>query len=66
MEDGWKTKVMILGAVVGALTGLGAAFILIQRSEMDRTQLKLSAGQGVKVGLGVLGLLRQIADFGSD
>jgi hypothetical protein len=66
MENGWKTRTMALGAVLGALTGLGAAFILIQRAEMQDEQPKLSAGEGVKVGLGVLGLLRLISDFGKE
>jgi hypothetical protein len=66
MENGWKTRVMVVGAVLGALTGLGAAFILIQRAEMQHDQPKLSAGEGVKVGLGVLGLLRLISDFGKE
>lgn len=66
MKNGWKTRVMLVGAVLGAITGLGAAFILIQRAESQQIQPKLSAGEGVKVGLGVLGLLRLIADFGND
>ncbi len=66
MENGWKTRVMLLGGILGALTGVGAAFILIQRAEMQNEQPKLSAGEGVKVGLGVLGLLRLISDFGKE
>jgi hypothetical protein len=62
----WKTKVMVVGTAIGALAGLGAAFVLIQRAEQQNIHPKLTAGEGVKVGLGVLGLLRMISDFGRD
>lgn len=66
MKNGWKTKVLVFGALIGALTGIGAAFIMVQRAEAQNIQPRLSAGEGVKVGLGVLGLLRMIADIGTD
>jgi len=62
----WKPKVMIIGGLIGALTGLGAAYILIQRAEKQNIQPSLSPGEGVKLGLGVLGLLRLIADIGNE
>lgn len=65
-NNSWKTRVMIVGAVIGLLTGLGAAYIIVQRAEQQNVEPKLSAGEGVKVGLGVLGLLRMIADIGKD
>ncbi len=65
-DNNWKTKVLIIGAAIGLLTGLGAAYILVQRAEQQNAQPKLSAGEGVRVGLGVLGLLRMIADIGND
>jgi hypothetical protein len=64
-QDNWKLKVMAIGAVVGALTGLGAAYILIQRAEQQESHPKLTAGEGVKLGMGVLSLLRLISDFGT-
>jgi hypothetical protein len=62
----WQTTTLVLGAVIGALAGLGAAFLLIQRAEKENTQPKLTAGEGVKLSLGVLGLMRQVADLGSE
>ncbi len=64
-QGNWKFKVMAIGAVVGALTGLGAAYILIQRAEQQESRPKLTPGEGVKLGMGVLGLLRLISDFGT-
>jgi len=62
--DDWRTRVILIGAVVGLLTGLGTAYMLIQRSEQSNVRPELSAGDGVKLGLGVLGLMRLVSDFG--
>lgn len=59
----WKPKTILVGAIIGAVTGVVAAMILIQRAEKQETQPQLSAGEGVKLGLGVLGLLRLVSDF---
>ncbi len=60
--NNWKSKMLLLGAVVGALTGVGAAYLLIQRAE-DERGLQLSAGEGVKLGLSILGFLKQITQL---
>jgi len=59
----WKPKVLIIGAVLGALVGAAAAYLLIQNSEGD-VPPEISAGQGVKMGVLVFGLLRSIATLG--
>lgn len=60
-----KTKTLIIGTSVGAVTGLIAALIMLQRAEKNDTTPKLSAGDGVKVGIGVLGILRMLAEYAS-
>jgi len=60
----WKSKFLIVGALVGLISGLLAAFFLIQRAEQKQIQPKINAGDGVKVGLGVLGVLKLISDLG--
>ncbi|HMD88234.1 MAG TPA: hypothetical protein VKF38_03640 [Anaerolineaceae bacterium] len=62
-KDNWKTKVFLIGAALGALTGLLAAYIITQRADRTQERPQLSAGDGVKLGLGLLGVLRQIADW---
>jgi hypothetical protein len=65
-ENGnWKMRTFIIGALVGTLTGLGAAYLIIQRAQAENTQPKLTGGEGVKIGLGVLGLLRLVSEIGS-
>jgi hypothetical protein len=62
-KDNWKTKVFLIGAIVGTLSGLLAAYIITQRADRIQVRPQLSAGEGVKLGLGVLGVLRQVADL---
>ncbi len=64
MSDNWKLKTLLLGVGLGAVTGLIASLIIVQKAEQTESRPELSAGDGVKVGLGVLTLLRQITDFG--
>ena len=59
----WKTKTLLLGALIGAVTGLVGAFLLVQRAEQSKSLPKITAGEGVKVGLGVLGILRMLAEM---
>ena len=66
MENNWKTKTIILGTVIGAVAGAVSAFLLIQRAEREETTPKLTTGESIQVGLGVLGLLRMIAGLGID
>jgi hypothetical protein len=65
-----KTRVMIVGGVVGALLGVGAAYLYLQSSSVqvdEEGNERLPAVQPAKaltLGLGVMTLLRQIAGMG--
>ena len=61
--ENWKPKVLITGAVLGALLGLGAAYLMIQNSGDDKPP-EISAGEGVKLGVVIMGLLRSVATLG--
>lgn len=60
----WMVKTLVVGGVFGALIGLGAAYILVKRAEEEGENPQLSTGEGVQLGLGVLGLLRLISSTG--
>jgi hypothetical protein len=62
------TGVLLLGGVVGALIGVGAAYLLLQAKEKRSQELDadvpvVSSGGLMKIGLLVFGLLRQIGDI---
>lgn len=63
-SNDWKMKTMLIGGALGLFAGLTAAYIIIQNAENVEDRPQLKAGDGVKVGLGVLGVLRMIADIG--
>jgi hypothetical protein len=62
-EKNWKMITMVVGAIVGLAFGLIGAYIIIQRAEEEEVHPRLTAGEGVKLGLGVLGVLRTVADL---
>lgn len=62
MDQTNAKKVLIMGTAVGAVTGLLAAYLIIKRAENKNEEPNLSPGEGVKIGLGVLGLLRSLSD----
>jgi hypothetical protein len=61
-DSNWRGRTLLLGGLLGALTGLAAAYLLIRRSEEGRP--KIGAGEGVRLGLLLLGLLRQVTELG--
>jgi hypothetical protein len=63
-RETWKTNTLIIGAVLGALAGLGGAYLLIQNAERQGNVVSINAGDGVKLGLLLMGTLRQVAALG--
>lgn len=63
-NDNWRTKTLITGAVLGALIGLGGAYLLVKSSEQEGHQVNITTGDGIRLGLLVMGLLRQVAQLG--
>ena len=61
-----KNKILLFGSLIGAVTGLVAAMLLNRRMQEDTTEIVISPGEGMKVGVLVFGLLRAIASLGDD
>lgn len=59
-------KNLIFGALIGALTGVIAASLLNRRAEGEESEVALTTGEGMKLGMLVFGLLRAIASLGDD
>ena len=59
----YETRVLAVGSLIGALVGLAGAFLLIKNTERKGTELEVSAGEGVKLSLIIMALLRQVAEL---
>jgi len=55
---------IILGAVLGAITGAGAGYLLTKRIE-EGEEFQLSAGDGIKIGGSIVAFLRQMSTLGN-
>ncbi len=63
----WKMRTTLIGTALGAIAGVAAALMFIQRSEeagKPPSLRKTDPGLILATGVTLLGLLRQIADLG--
>jgi len=61
-----QNRTLLFGALIGAFTGLVAAMMLNRRAEQTGTEVSLTAGDGMKLGMLVFGLLRAISSLGDE
>jgi gas vesicle protein len=61
-----KSRVILIGALLGAIIGLIAALLVTRRAENNDRETAITAGEGIKIGALVLGLLRAIASLCDD
>ncbi|MCL4270236.1 MAG: hypothetical protein KJZ72_11860 [Anaerolineales bacterium] len=61
-----NTRIILGGALIGALTGLVAAMLLARRAEKNERETAITAGEGIKLGVLIFGLLRAISSLGDD
>jgi gas vesicle protein len=61
-----KNRTILFGVLIGAVTGLVAAFLLTRRAEKNESETAITSGEGLKLGVLVFGLLRAISSLGDD
>jgi hypothetical protein len=61
-----KIRTLLVGGTLGALVGLGAAFLLTKRAEQKGQPLAITPAKGVQLGVILAGLLRSILSLGED
>ncbi|MCC7118486.1 MAG: hypothetical protein IT310_08185 [Anaerolineales bacterium] len=61
-----KSRIILGGALIGAITGLIAALLISRRAERNERETAITAGEGMKLGVLVFGLLRAIAALNDD
>ncbi len=62
-EQGSLGLYIILGAILGAVTGAGAGYLLTKRIE-EGEGIQLTAGDGIKIGGSIIAFLRQVSSLG--
>ena len=60
-----KRQTLLVGGVIGGIVGVGMAYLLVQRAEKQGGDIDLSTGEGIRLGVLLLGALRQVADLAS-
>ena len=64
-ENNWKVKILVIGAVSGALLGLGTGYLLTRTAEEAGGEPpKIKTTDGIKIAIGVIGLVRGIIALG--
>ncbi len=66
VDTAWTSKVLGIGAVLGAVTGLFASYLLVQQTRKKGVMPEIDAGEGIRLALLLFGLLRSVATLGSD
>ncbi len=61
-----RSRTIVYGVLIGAATGLVAAMLLNRQAEQNHDTTSITAGDGVKLGVMIFGLLRAIASLGDD
>jgi hypothetical protein len=64
MENRGRT--ILFGVLIGAATGLVAAMLLNRRAIRGERTTAITAGEGVKLGALIFGLLRAISSLGEE
>ncbi len=61
-----RNRTLIVGALMGAVVGLAGAFLLTRRAEETGSDITVSTGDGMRLGVMIIGLLRAVAALGED
>lgn len=67
MEDNsWKKQFLVIGALAGAVVGVGTAYLMIRTAEENESgPPQITTGDALKTSLNVIGIVRAIAALGN-
>jgi len=64
-EGNWRVKVLIVGGVLGALLGVGSAYLMVRTAEeAGRKSPEIGTGDAIRIVIALIGLVRGIAALG--
>lgn len=61
VDKKWQTKILVVGAVSGALVGLAAAYLLVMNTEKKGEKFEVTLAEGIRIGLLAIGVVRSVA-----
>lgn len=61
-----RNTILFAGALIGAVTGLIGASMLLRRTEQTGGETSITTGDGLKLGVMIFGLLRAISTLGDE
>ncbi len=65
LNSNWKTNLLIVGAIGGALIGAGTAYLLARSAEKNRGgPPEIATKDLLSTGIAVIGVIRGIASLG--
>ncbi|NIP56250.1 MAG: hypothetical protein GWN13_25185 [Phycisphaerae bacterium] len=63
-NNNWKTRILLIGTAVGAVVGLGTAYLLARTAEEEHNgPPQISTADALKAGISVVGVVRGIASL---
>lgn len=64
--DDWKTRILLIAGVLGAVAGLAAGLLYIREVEASGTEnpRQVETKDAISIGLASLAIIRQIASLG--
>jgi hypothetical protein len=65
-EENTKVRIYVVGTLLGALTGLGIALVMVKRAEETGEALQFGTREGLRLGVGILGLLSQVGKLSAN
>ncbi len=57
------SRTLLIGTILGAVTGLLASYLLVKRAEDEKTEVQITPKDGVKLGVGIISLFRLITSL---
>ena len=63
---GSRDRTIVYGVLIGAATGLAAALLLNRRAAESNGETHITTGEGLKLGVILIGLLRAVSSRGED
>ena len=61
-----RNRVLLIGGLLGAVTGVVGAMLLYRRAEDEGKELSITTGDGVRLGVMIVGLLRAVTGLADE